>query len=123
MPLQNSQKHCPEHGDPRLLPEKLWDRVTKLVYEPPRSYLDERLYPKAVCPGHPQCGVKSPERPTGLVEGDKYDTSVAAQVIAAKYGCHIPLYRQQDYFASLGCKPSRSTLYPSCAVHSMCWSH
>jgi hypothetical protein len=28
--------------------------------------------------------VASPERPTGLVEGDRYDTSVAAEVIMVK---------------------------------------
>ena len=58
----------------------------------------------------PNCGVASPERPTGLVEGDRYDTSVAAEVITGKYGYHLPVYRQQDYFAGSGWTPARSTL-------------
>ena len=45
----------------------------------------------------------------GIVEGNKYDTSVAAEIITNKYGYHLPLYRQQDYFASCGWVPSRGT--------------
>jgi hypothetical protein len=54
--------------------------------------------------------VESPERATGLVEGDRYDTSVAAEIITAKYGFHLPVYRQQDLFAGSGWTPDRSTL-------------
>jgi hypothetical protein len=44
------------------------------------------------------------------VEGNRYDTSVAAEVITGKYGYHLPIYRQQDYFAGSGWTPARSTL-------------
>ena len=60
--------------------------------------------------GQPTCGVASPERPTTLVEGGRYDTSVAAAVIDAKWHLHLPIYRQQDIFAGSGWVPSRSTL-------------
>ena len=56
-------------------------------------------YPKYACEASAECGVASPQRPTGLVEGDRYDTSVAARVITGKYGYHVWVYRQQDYFA------------------------
>ena len=46
----------------------------------------------------------------GLVEGNRYDTSVAAEIITGKYGYHLPIYRQQDYFAGSGWTPARSTL-------------
>jgi len=49
-------------------------------------------------------------RPEGLVEGNRYDTSVAAEIMVAKYAYHVPVYRQQDMFASCGWTPSRSTL-------------
>jgi hypothetical protein len=49
-------------------------------------------------------------RPVGLVEGNKYDTSVAAEIMVAKYAYHMPVYRQQDFFASCGWTPARSTL-------------
>ena len=49
------------------------------------------------------------ESPVGIVEGDKYDSSVAAEIITGKYGYHQPLYRLQDYFAGSGWTPTRST--------------
>ncbi len=47
-------------------------------------------------------GVVSAERHTGLVEGNKYDTSVAAAVVVHKFDMHLPLYRQTDVFGSSG---------------------
>ena len=35
---------------------------------------------------------------------------MAAEIVTAKYGYHLPIYRQQDYFAGSGWTPSRSTL-------------
>ena len=61
-----------------------------------------KQYPKYACPGNPACGVRSPERPTSLVEGDRYDTSVAATIVAGKYAHHLPIYPHQDYFAGSG---------------------
>jgi len=55
-------------------------------------------------------GVVSPERPTGLVEGDRFDASIGVEVVAWKYFYHLPFYRQQDLFAGSGWTPSRSTL-------------
>ena len=66
--------------------------------------------PKYVCAGHPDCGVGSPERPTSLVEGNRYDTSVAATIVEAKWFHYLPIYRHQDLFAGAGWMPSRSTL-------------
>jgi transposase len=67
-------------------------------------------YPKYACAGHPDCGIGSPERPTSLVEGNRYDTSVAATIVEAKWFHYLPIYRHQDLFASAGWMPSRSTL-------------
>ena len=75
-----------------------------------RHQIPVTKYPKYACENQPQCGVASPERPTGLVEGDRYDASVAAEIITNKYGYHLPVYRQQDQFAGSGWTPSRSTL-------------
>ena len=55
-------------------------------------------------------GIISPERPTGLVEGDRFDASIGVEVVAWKYFYHMPFYRQQDLFAGSGWTPSRSTL-------------
>jgi transposase len=55
-------------------------------------------------------GVVSPERPTGLVEGDRFGASIGVEVVGAKYFYHLPFYRQQDMFAGSGWTPSRGTL-------------
>lgn len=100
-------RYCPQHGERTLIG---YDRVEKLEFERPKLRVRVTRYPKYACPGHADCGVASPERPPGLVEGDRYDTSVAAEIITAKYGFHLPVYRQQDLFAGSGWAPDRSTL-------------
>jgi transposase len=100
-------KYCPEHGERKLVGH---DSVETLELERPQLRVRVTKYPKYACENQPQCGVASPERPTGLVEGDRYDTSVAAEIVTNKYGYHLPIYRQQDQFAGSGWTPSRSTL-------------
>ena len=100
-------KHCEEHGERKLIG---YDTTETLEFERPKLRVRVTRYPKYACPDEPACGVASPERPTSLVEGDRYDTSIAAEVITGKYGFHLPIYRQQDYFAGSGWIPSRSTL-------------
>jgi len=105
--LPDAMKDCLEHGRRKLIG---YDRVETLQFERPKLRVRVTKYPKYACQDSPECGVVSPERPTGLVEGNRYDTSVAAEVITGKYGYHLPIYRQQDYFAGSGWLPSRSTL-------------
>jgi hypothetical protein len=62
--------------------------VETLEFERPKLRVRVTKYPKYACPGDAACGIASPERPPGLVEGNRYDTSVAAEVITAKYGFH-----------------------------------
>ena len=57
-----------------------------------------------------KCGVVEAARPLGLVEGNWYDTSVAAEIMVAKYAYYSPVYRPQDLFTSHGGTPSKSTL-------------
>ena len=78
-------KHCPEHGARTLIG---YDSVESLEFERPKLRVRVTKYPKYACPGQASCGVASVERPTGLVEGDRYDTGVAAEIITAKYGYH-----------------------------------
>ncbi len=102
-----SQKHCSAHGGREVIG---YDLTETLVYKRPELYVLVKKYLKYACPGHSECGVASPERPTSLVEGDRYDTSVAAAVVEAKWFHHLPIYRHQDIFAGSGWTPSRSTL-------------
>ena len=106
----DATKHCDTHGEKTLLPESMWDTLEKLVYVPPETYIELRKFPKYACTGNPECGISSPERPTGIVEGDKYDTSVATEIIVNKFAYHLPIYRQQDMFAGIGWTPARSTM-------------
>jgi len=101
------QQTCEQHGARTIIG---YDTTETLVRKRPELYVLVRKYPKYACSGHSDCGIKSPERPTSLVEGDRYDTSVAATIIEAKWFHHLPIYRHQDLFASSGWTPSRSTL-------------
>jgi transposase len=98
---------CPEHGPRQVIGQ---DRVETLEFERPKLRVRVTLYPKYACEHEAACGVAQPPRPNGLVEGNRYDTSVAAEIITAKYGYHLPIYRQQDWFAGSGWLPGRSTL-------------
>ena len=103
----DAQQNCPTHGPRKPIG---YDTTETLVYKRPELYVLVKKYPKYACPGNPACGVASPERPTSLVEGDRYDSSVAATVVEAKWFHHLPIYRHQDVFAGSGWTPSRSTL-------------
>ena len=103
-------KNCETHGERTLLPEAMWDKTETLEFEPPVLKVRVTKHPKYACPSAPQCGIVSPERPIGIVEGNKYDASIAAEIISGKFSYHMPIYRQQDYFAGSGWAPGRSTL-------------
>lgn len=105
--VDESLKNCPEHGERKQIGEDIQET---LVIEPPKAYVEVRRFPKYACPADKQCGIASPERPTGLVEGNRYGPSVAAAVVDYKWGHYLPLYRQQDLFAASGWTPRRSTL-------------
>ena len=103
------EKTCPTHGERTLLPESMWDTTETLEFGRPSLKVRVTKYPKYACENEPECGIASPERPPGIVEGNKYAPSVAAEIITGKYSYHLPLYRQQDYFGGCGWVPSRST--------------
>lgn len=100
-------KHCGQHGARKLIG---FDRQETLVFKRPKLEVLVTLIPKYACEGHAECGVKEPPRPEGLIEGNRYDTSVAAEIVTNKYAYHLPTYRHQDQFAGSGWTPSRSTL-------------
>ncbi len=103
-------KTCPQHGEKTLLPETMWDVREKLVMIPAKFEVHVFKHKKYACQNQPQCGIASTERPTGIVEGDKYDTSVATQIITHKYGYFMKLYRLQNLFAGSGWTPSRGLM-------------
>ena len=102
-----SVRTCPTHGERVRIGE---DVTETLVLIPAELYVERRVFPKYACANHAECGVGSPARPASLIEGNRYDTSIAAEIITAKYGFHLPVYRQQDLFAASGWAPARETL-------------
>jgi len=105
--VAEDQKTCAEHGERQVIGYD-WQETLEVV--PPKLIVRRTGIPKLACPKAPECGVVEAARPVGLVEGNKYDTSVAAEIMVAKYAYHVPVYRQQDLFASHGWTPARSTL-------------
>ena len=126
-PPRKSDRKFPEHL-PRVerivdLPEdrreglKLigYDEVETLEWIRPELRVRVNKYAKYVQPieknrADDEPAIISPERPTGLALGDRFDASIGVEVIAWKYFYHLPFYRQQDLFAGCGWTPSRSTL-------------
>ena len=90
--VPESDKTCATHGEKTLIG---YDVRESLVYIPPQLEIRVTKFPKYACPNQPACKVTQAERPEGLIEGDRYDTSVAAEIITANLGYHLPLYREQ----------------------------
>ena len=105
--VPEGQKICATHGERQVIGYD-WQETLEVV--PPKLIVRRTGIPKLACPKAPECGVVEAARPVGLVEGNRYDTSVAAEIMVAKYAYHLPVYRQQDLFASHGWTPARSTL-------------
>jgi transposase len=105
--VPEAQKTCATHGERQVIGYD-WQETLEVV--PPKLVVRRTGIPKLACPKAPECGVVEAPRPVGLVEGNRYDTSVAAEIMVAKYAYHVPVYRQQDMFASCVWTPSRSTL-------------
>ena len=122
-PGSDDVKHCAEHGQRKLIG---YDRTETLEFERPKLKVRVTLYPKYICENASSCGVRQPPREPGLVEGNRYGTSVAAEIVTGKCGYHLPIYREQDYFAGCGWTVDRSTLlniFRASAelVHPLAW--
>lgn len=87
-----------------------YDEVERLIWQRAELRVEVVKYAKYAHPTDKSQGIACPERPTGLVQGDRFDVSIGVEVIASKYFFHLPFYRQQDLFAGSGWTPSRSTL-------------
>lgn len=79
-------------------------------YSRPIVYILRKIFPKYVRPGDADAGVMQAPRPPALIAGDRYDTSFAAEIIAAKFSYHLPIYRQEDLFGACGIELPRSSL-------------
>ena len=82
LPVPEDQKICPEHGEREIIGHD-WQETLKI--EPPKLVVVRTGIPKLACKKHDECGAVEALRHVGLVEGNRYDTSVAAQIGTHKY--------------------------------------
>src|SRR6266568_8849445 len=75
-PVPDDVRFCATHGERKIIGH---DRMETLEYGRPQLRVRVTLIPKFVCANAAECGVQEPARPPGLVEGNRYDTSAAAQ--------------------------------------------
>ena len=88
LPVPEDQRICAEHGERQVIGYD-WQETLEVV--PPKLVVRRTGIPKLACPKAAECWVVEAPRPVGLVEGNRYDTSVAAEVMVAKYAYHLPV--------------------------------
>ena len=76
---------------------------------PARMVVDRFERPKYACSrGHE---VKTAQLPDGVIDGGKYDASVYAHAVVAKYQDHLPLNRLEGIFKRYGVQLAKQTLW------------
>ena len=90
--VPGNQKTCAAHGEQQVIGYD-WQETLEVV--PQKLVVRRTGIPELACPKAPECGVVESPRPAGLVEGNRYDTSVAAEIMVAKYAYHLPVYRRR----------------------------
>ena len=113
LPVPDEQKTCPEHGERQVIGYD-WQETLEVV--PPKLVVRRTGIPKLACLKAPECGVVEAPRPVGLVEGNRYDTSVAAEVMVANMrttcrstGSKISLHPAAGRQPGAPCRTSSST--------------
>jgi transposase len=89
---------------------KIGEVVTEEIeYVPASVIINEHVRPKYACR---TCGdgVVIADLPPRLVDGGLPGPGLVAQIVTAKYGDHLPLYRQEAIFLRHGLELSRKTM-------------
>ena len=84
------------------------DETKILDYIPPKLEVHVHVRPKYVC----RCckdGVVSPPPPERPIVRGIAGPGLIAQIVVGKFGDHLPLYRQEDFFSRHGLHIARST--------------
>lgn len=77
---------------------------------PSRFIVNQYVRGKFACPdGHD--GVKISELPPALIDKAKYETSMYAHLVCAKYADHMPLHRMTGIFKRFGLNVSKSLMW------------
>jgi transposase len=91
------------------------DHTLAMDYRPASFFVREYIRPKFACP---QCqdGVTQAALPMRPIEKGRPEPGLLAHVVTAKYGDHLPLYRQEQIFVRHGVEVSRRTLSEWCGA-------
>lgn len=71
-----------------------YHQTETLEFERTKLRVRVTKYPKYACSSQPECGVAQAPRPASPVEGNRNDTSVAAEIAVAKYGYLLAMYQR-----------------------------
>ena len=104
--LSEDQKRCPGCGEMRTKIGE--ERSEQLELEPAKLYVIEHIRPTYACR---KCEgkVETASKPPQPIERGLAGPGLLAQVITAKFGDHLPLYRQEDILHRSGHSIPRST--------------
>lgn len=106
VPLSEEEKQCSCCGRAK---DRIGEAETKILdYVPPKLEVHVHVRPKFAC-RYCKNGVTSPPPPTRPIARGIAGPGLIAQIVVAKFGDHLPLYRQEDFFARCGLHIPRST--------------
>jgi transposase len=105
--LNDADKQCSGCG--RAKDRIGQDESRVLEYVPAKLEVHVYVRPKYAC-RHCQDGVASPPPPVRPIARGIAGPGLIAQIVVAKFGDHLPLYRQEDFFTRHGLHIPRSTL-------------
>ena len=104
--LSEADKRCSGCG--RLKDRIGQDESRILEYIPAKLEVHVHVRPKYAC-RYCKDGVASPPPPVRPIDRGIAGPGLIAQIIVAKFGDHLPLYRQEDFFTRHGLHVPRST--------------
>jgi len=104
--LSDADKQCAGCG--RAKDRIGQDESRVLEYVPAKLEVHVYVRPKYAC-RHCQDGVASPPPPPRPIARGIAGPGLIAQIVVAKFGDHLPLYRQEDFFTRHGLHIARST--------------
>ena len=105
--LSEADKQCSDCG--RAKDRIGQDESRTLEYVPAKLEVHVYLRPKYAC-RYCKDGVMSPPPPVRPIARGIAGPGLIAQILVAKFGDHLPLYRQEDFFTRHGLHIPRSTL-------------
>lgn len=102
------EKTCPQCREAR---QRFGEETSeRLEYQAAELYVVQDVRPKYACPRKCGTGVAVADPPAQVIPKSKVGPSLLAHILWAKYGLHLPLYRQEIMFGMIGLEIPRSTL-------------